>query len=401
MEIDHTIHLALNSKASSYDVSVGNDLLSDAGIWAKHCLRSSTKRVAVISNEKVFSLYGERVLASLAAQDFLVHKWLMEDGEENKNFESLQLLLSFLSENGFTRSDSIVALGGGVVGDLAGFASAVYMRGLQFLQIPTTLLSMIDAAVGGKTAINLASGKNLVGAFHQPRGVLVDVGTLKTLDERELAAGFFEGIKHGAIGGEDILRKIGEFLNDFPVSRFEKSFKETDFVLRMEKIIASHVEFKARIVMEDEREETQRRDSHSRKILNFGHTVGHALENATDYKYFKHGEAVGYGILAAAELSKKLELIDDISLELLNDVVASVGSLPEARHIDQQRIIDAFTFDKKMDGASRDWILLEGIGKPIVVRDSEIPAAFVEDTLQKVLSRWSPDPSLRILENKK
>lgn len=386
MQIDHKIKLKLDTKPCAYEVSVGLDLLGNTGLWANQCLDTKAGKVAIVSNEKVFRFYGNAVEESLASEGYHVTRWLMPDGEEHKNYESLQELLIFLSSKGFTRSDAIVALGGGVVGDLAGFASAVYMRGIKFLQIPTTFLAMIDASVGGKTAINFASGKNLVGAFHHPHGVLVDVTTLATLDRRELAAGFYEAIKHGAVGGENLLREIVEFLHVSPIETSSEWFHEEESRNKLTKLIAGHIDFKAHVVMEDEIEATNRRDSRSRKILNFGHTVGHALEKVTDYSYFKHGEAVGYGIRAAADLSKRLELLDGVSLELLNDVVASVGVLPDSTGIDQQQVIDSFRLDKKMDGESLDWVLLKGIGMPIVVRDKEVPTEAVAESLRTILS---------------
>ena len=379
------VSVKLGSRAKSYEVLVGSNLLADTGLWTSECVSSSTRNIAIVSNEKVFGLYGEAVVESLSKQGFAPSVWLMKDGERYKNFESLQILLSFLSKNGLTRSDALLALGGGVVGDLAGFASAIYMRGIQFLQIPTTFLAMIDASVGGKTGINLESGKNLAGAFHQPSGVLVDSATLKTLAKRELSAGFYEAVKHGAIADETLLSHTGRFLKGNPINSFKNEFANPDFILSLETLLAKNIEFKADIVMGDETESPERNDSKSRKMLNFGHTVGHALEKVTSFQRFRHGEAVGYGMLVAAEMSKKLELLNDIGLELLNDVVASVGTFPSAKDIDTSHVIDAFAYDKKMIDESVDWILLEGIGKPTIVRGDEISDQLISEALDTIL----------------
>ena len=182
-----------------YEIKIGHNIQNDCGEWARKSLSKDTRKIALVSNRKVFSLYGETVEKSLKKAGFDTFVWLMKDGETHKNFRSLETALKFFSRHQIKRTDAVVALGGGVVGDLAGFAAAIYLRGIDFLQIPTTLLAMIDSSVGGKTAVNTEFGKNLVGAFHQPKGVLIDVETLKTLPRRELTAGFCEAVKQAAI----------------------------------------------------------------------------------------------------------------------------------------------------------------------------------------------------------
>ncbi len=389
MTPDHKIDVKLDSRSESYCVSIGAKVLNLTGSWARASMQGKSKRVVLMSNSKVFGLYGDVVVESLNGAGFEVAIWLMEDGEEFKNFDSLNAALAFFSENRLTRSDSVIALGGGVIGDLAGFAAAVYMRGLAFLQIPTTLLAMIDASVGGKTGINLDSGKNLVGSFHQPRGVLVDVSTLRTLETREIIAGFCEAIKHGVIGGRKLLDLSADFLKNYSTDKFSELFDNADFLSRLKQLISANIDFKAQIVMADAIEAAGRRDSHSRKILNFGHTVAHALEKVTEYRYFKHGEAVGYGILAAAEISKRLDILDKDSLELLNGVVASAGRLPNAEGIDIQEVENAFLYDKKMDGNSLDWILINDIGSPIIVDNHQISRLIIKESLEKIFSKQS------------
>jgi 3-dehydroquinate synthase len=284
----------------------------------------------------------------------------MKDGEKHKSFRSLEKALKFFSENNLNRTDAVVALGGGVVGDLAGFAAAVYQRGVAFLQIPTTFLAMIDSSVGGKTAVNSAFGKNLIGAFHQPHGVLIDIVTLKTLPRRELTAGFCEAVKQAVIADENLFRQTAGFLEKYSLDKFNKNFSDAFFAEYLAELLKNQVAFKAGIVEQDERENSDRADGKSRKILNFGHTLAHALEKVTEYKRFKHGEAVGYGILFAAELSKRLDILDNNELILLNDVLRNVGK-------------------------SLQWILLESIGKPKIVSGQDIPDTFIQQTLKKVL----------------
>lgn len=370
---------------AGYDIKIGHHLLENVGSWSRNCVGEKTKRIALISNPKVFRFYGEAVESSLKTAGFEVFVWLMKDGERFKNFRSLETALKFFSRSKITRTDAAVALGGGVVGDLTGFAAAVYLRGIDFLQIPTTLLSMIDSSVGGKTAVNTEFGKNLVGAFHQPKGVLIDVETLSTLEKREIIAGFCEAVKQGAVAGKRLFKQTASFLEKYSSSEFEKYFNDKKFLSELEDLIYRQIFFKAEIVSQDEKESTQRADARSRKILNFGHTFGHALEKVTEYKYFKHGEAVGYGILFAADVSKRLDILSQNELKLLSDVVHRVGQLPQIPKISSEEIVEAIKFDKKAVNASLQWVLLKGIGKPCILSDQEIPLSVLEKSLNKIL----------------
>src|SRR2546421_4762023 len=301
----------------SYPVEVGAGSLSSLGAVARAHLASEARRVALVSNRRVFELYGARAVASLSGAGFWVAHWLMGDGERFKTLRTAERALGFLSESCLERSDAVVALGGGVVGDLAGFAAAVYLRGIAFVQAPTTLLAQIDSSVGGKTGVNTRAGKNLVGAFHQPAAVLIDTETLRTLPPRELTAGWCEAIKQGAVGDRKLFERTKKFLvNESHESqrrdtderdrrrdkgRDERRVKkqvegrdeerlarhgdERRLARRDEElagIIAAQCAFKAGIVSGDEREEVGRTDARSRRVLNFGHTVGHALEAVTN-----------------------------------------------------------------------------------------------------------------------
>ena len=372
-------------RRAAYDVTVGVNVLAGAATWARGCLDASPAKILVVSNRKVSSLYGNVVLRGLADSGFSPHLHLIGDGERFKNFKTLQGTLQCLSENGFTRSDAIVALGGGVVGDLAGFAASVYQRGIPLLQVPTTLLAMIDSSVGGKTAVNNSFGKNLVGTFYQPNGVLIDIDVLKTLPRRELTAGFCEAIKQGAIAGKALFRQTSTFLETYRVAQFRRHFPDPKFSIELVSLLAKQIRFKAGIVQNDEYESIGDISPRSRKILNFGHTLAHALEKVTDYRYLRHGEAVGYGILFAAALSKRLELIGHDEVDLLNDVVRRAGILPAISNIDPVDLLQAFKNDKKRVGNSLQWVLLGGIGKPMIVPDTAIPLSAIKTSLRSIL----------------
>lgn len=381
------IPVEINESAHRYEIEIESGSLKNCGVRAKRCLPAPAKKIALISNRKVFNLYGETVAKSLEKQGFIVFVWLMKDGERYKNFRVLAETVEFISQSELKRTDAVVALGGGVVGDLAGFAASVYLRGIAFLQIPTTLLAMIDSSVGGKTGVNSRFGKNLIGAFHQPSGVLIDVNTLKTLPRRELAAGFCEVVKQSAVASRELFNQTAVFLEKYSPSGLPKRFSDESFLASFENLIAAQVAFKAEIVAQDEREDAGRTDAKSRKILNFGHTVGHALEKATDYKVFKHGEAVGYGILAAAEIANISGILHKDELSLLNDVLRRVGKLPDAGAVDIGRVYDALSYDKKTIGNSLQWILLEEIGRPKIFQAADLPQSAVKTAIQKTLRK--------------
>lgn len=377
--IHATVPIQLSRQAARYDIRIGSGLLAHSGEWARKAVNDA-RRTAVISNKRVFGLYGDSVVRSLENAGMAVSVHLIGDGERFKNMRTIEKLLAKFNAAGISRTDAVVALGGGVVGDAAGFAAAVHLRGIQFLQIPTTLLSMIDSSVGGKTGVNSAYGKNLIGAFHQPTGVLIDTDVLKTLPKRELTAGFCEAVKQGAISGKRLLNQTRDLLS--------ANAAEPIFGIPSEELsalIANQAAFKAKIVAGDEFESTKNSGSRSRKILNFGHTFAHALEKATDYRYLKHGEAVGYGIMFAAELSKKLEFLGTDDVTLLNAVVHDAGQLPVLNGIDREKIVSAFKQDKKMIGDSLQWILLRGIGKPVILPGSNIPQRAIRQTLDKFI----------------
>jgi len=315
----------------------------------------------------------------LRANDFQVSTWLMADGERFKSLRTAERALLFLSQTGLERTDAVLALGGGVVGDMAGFAAASYLRGIAFIQLPTTLIAQIDSSVGGKTGVNLPQGKNLIGAFHQPSAVIIDTETLETLPPRELVAGWCESIKQGAVGSRKLFEQTTNFLTKLDAN--PKRLLSTT----LEELISAHCAFKASIVAGDEREAPERSDRRSRRILNFGHTVGHALEAITHYRRFRHGEAVGYGMLVAGEISKSLGLLATSELELLRDAVRLSGSLPKANDLNESAIINAVSRDKKSIGGRIQWVLLERIGRALIVDGKEIHPQVLRSSLRASL----------------
>lgn len=371
------LRVRLQPARLDYEIKVGAQLIDDLGLETRACLGAGARRAALISNPTVFELYGAQALRSLRRSGFTVSHWLMPDGERHKSLDFYAQALSFLAESKLERNDCVIALGGGVAGDLAGFASATYLRGIAFLQVPTTLLAQIDASVGGKTGINTAAGKNLVGAFHQPRLVLIDTDTLRTLPARELTAGWCEAVKHGAVGDRKLFDRTVRLLNNRGKSTSD-----------LAATIAAHCRFKAGIVAGDERESTTRTDRKSRKILNFGHTTAHALEAVTAYRRFRHGEAVGYGMLVAGEISKNVGMLKADELELLRAAVKACGSLPRTGDIDIDNLLRAMKGDKKSVAGQLNWVLLERIGKPCIVDGREIDLrtlkASVRDGLRKL-----------------
>jgi 3-dehydroquinate synthase len=362
------------SAGRSYEIEIGADALADLGATARRVLAPAARRVVLISNQTVFALYGAPVGASLRAEGFSVAHWLMGEGERHKSLREAERALAFLAQAGLERSDVVVALGGGVVGDLAGFAAAVYLRGIAWLQAPTTLLAQIDASVGGKTAVNTRTGKNLIGAFHQPRAVVLDTRTLATLPARELTAGWCEAIKQGAVGSRRLFAQTRSYLLGEPSPD------------QLRELIAAQCAFKARVVAGDERESVGRTDARSRRILNFGHTVAHALEAVTGFRRFRHGEAVGRGMIAAGEISNRLGLLPASELESLRATVRLAGRLPRADDLNEHALLRALATDKKSVGGHVQWVLLERIGRARIVGGQAVPPRVLRAALRAALS---------------
>ena len=361
----HRLEVSPKQKARRSEINIGRGIRRNLGQLISI---KAPRRIGIISNPRVFDLYGREVGRSLKAAGFKTFAWLMPEGERFKSFGVLEKAVNFLAGNNFERDDLVVALGGGVVGDLAGFSAAIYLRGLALAQVPTTLLSQIDSSVGGKTGINLSTGKNLVGAFHQPSWVFIDTETLESLPPRELTSGFCEMVKQSLVSDQTLFETT--------VNCLQQTASNRAFILSetFEELIAAHCGFKASIVANDERESTDRSDAKSRRVLNFGHTTAHALETITNYRSFRHGEAVGYGMLVAGELSRNLGLIDAGELKSLREAVSLCGPLPRADKLDLNQIIRALKHDKKSVGGQINWVLLEGIGRPRIIEGRLISA---------------------------
>lgn len=371
---------------ASYDVHIEFGALRKSANFLSRSVGSDIPKVAIVSNKKVFGLYGDDLVRSLKPSGVRPSIHLIGDGERFKDLRTLQGTLEFLSRNGLSRTDLLISLGGGVVGDIAGFAASIHLRGIPYLQVPTTLLSMIDSSVGGKTGINTKFGKNLAGSFYQPKAVLVDPEVLVTLPKREFTAGLCEAVKQGTIADPKLFEQTISVIDLLGQTAYSQKLEESGFSTRFEGFLANQIAFKAQIVENDERESVRKEDSRSRKILNFGHTFAHALEKASDYKHLKHGEAVGYGIIFAASLSEKLGYLDGNVVNLLRGVVHRTGKLPSIKNIEPNAVFESFRFDKKNIGGLLQWVLLKGIGEPIIVPHNKIGDRLVRKTVKEILS---------------
>ena len=330
---------------AKYPIQIGSGLLRDGEL-----LRASIpgQDLAVVTNTTVAALYLPRLEASLEGRRIV--PCVLPDGEEFKTLETLGTVFDALIGAKMNRDATVVALGGGVVGDIAGFAAASYQRGVDFVQIPTTLLAQVDSSVGGKTGVNHPAGKNLIGAFHQPRSVLADTETLSTLPDRELAAGLAEVIKYGCIWDAPLF--------DWLERHIERvSARDPEALTHA---IARSCEIKALVVAADEREQNLR------AILNFGHTFGHAIESATGYRRYLHGEAVGLGMILAARLSHRLGLIGAEIPARLQELIRRAGLPTEIPRIGAGAVRDLMQMDKKVKAGSVRLVLLEQLGKAVV-----------------------------------
>ncbi|MDO9436169.1 3-dehydroquinate synthase [Hydrogenophaga sp.] len=357
----HSVNIDLGDR--SYGIVIGTDLLGDAASYA--ALPRATSAV-IVTNPTVAGLYGDRLTQALKAHYLSVHTVVLPDGESYKNWESLNLIFDALLGHQCDRNTVLFALGGGVIGDMTGFAAASYMRGVPFVQVPTTLLAQVDSSVGGKTAINHPMGKNMIGAFYQPQRVLCDLDVLKTLPERELSAGLAEIIKYGPIADVAFMEWLEANL-DALLARDPVALA---FAVRRS------CEIKAWVVGQDERE------SGVRAILNFGHTFGHAIEAGMGYGAWLHGEAVGCGMVMAARLSAALGLVDQAFVERLAQLVQRARLPLVAPVLDEQdnvgRYLALMRVDKKAEGGAIKFVLIDPIGRASV---RSAPDALVADVI--------------------
>lgn len=334
-------------KGNGYDILIGGGLLAEAG---QRLAAYQGRQVCVISDSRVAPLYGETLLSSLRAAGLRPFLLTVPEGEGSKSATQLLRLYGLMAERQLNRNDLVVALGGGVVGDLAGFAAATYMRGIDYVQIPTTLLSQVDSSVGGKVAIDLPQGKNLAGTFYNPRLVLADIDVLSTLEPRQLAAGMAEVIKYACI-------------------------KDTDFFAQLaagddhvEKVVYRCIQIKQNYVAKDPK------DKACRAELNFGHTLGHALENALGYETLLHGEGVAIGMVAAARLSERLNLAPSGTADAIRDLLQRYLLPCKAPASDLDKVQRALALDKKGKGKL---VLLTQIGKAVVRQVEDVDLAYL------------------------
>lgn len=353
----HTLNVDLGERA--YPITIGQNLLSNDGLLQA---RIKGQRVVIVTNTVVAPLYLEALQKQLNQLGKQVEAIVLPDGEEYKTWESLMLVFDALLAKKCDRKTTLLALGGGVIGDMTGFAASAYMRGIPFVQIPTTLLAQVDSSVGGKTGINHPLGKNMIGAFYQPQAVIADISSLNTLPDRELSAGLAEVIKHGAI--------IDLTFFDWIEANVEK-LRAKDPVALAYAVLRS-CEIKANVVRQDERE------GGLRAILNFGHTFGHAIESGLGYGKWLHGEAVGCGMVMAADLSYRLGYIDYVTKVRISKLVEAAGLPTVAPDLGEQIWLDLMEVDKKNEGGQIKFILLKPLGQSII---TQVPKATLLATL--------------------
>ncbi len=352
----------------SYPIYAGNDLLSKTNLLAEH-IRS--KQVMVVSNTTIAPLYLEKLMQSLqglASEGLEINSVILPDGEQYKTLDAVNDIITALLNKRYSRNCCLLALGGGVVGDITGFAAACYQRGVDFIQLPTTVLAQVDSSVGGKTGVNHAAGKNMIGAFHQPRAVIADTSVLDTLNDREVSAGYAEVIKYG------LIRDAGFF--DWLEDNIDKLINRDADALAY--IIEQSCSNKAEIVAEDERE------SGIRAILNLGHTFGHAIETGLGYGKWLHGEAIALGMLMAADLSHRMGWVSEDVTDRIEKILLKLNlpvALPE--DLDPVKMRELMSVDKKAKDGMLFLILLKGIGEAVVTDE------FNEDLLMETLDHFS------------
>lgn len=335
------MHKITANTSKVYDILIESGLLNDCGSYISKVVHPC--KAMIVSDTNVAPLYLERVRISLEKSGFSVFECIIPAGEKNKNFQTVYGITLEIANRLFNRSDIVVALGGGVVGDMAGFASAIYMRGIRFVQLSTSLLSDIDSSVGGKTGCDLPNGKNLIGAFHQPELVIIDTDTLKTLPQKYINDGMGEAIKYGVIRSKRLFDDIAQY----------------DFNNSPDDFIAECVDIKCEIV---ERDETE---CNERKLLNFGHTLGHAIEKYYDYKKYSHGEAVAIGMVMISQAAAKNGFCDEsVSRDIAR--VCARYSLPVECDAPLEELVRICASDKKSTSAGIDLIVPERIGKCII-----------------------------------
>jgi 3-dehydroquinate synthase len=365
------IRVTISVPPRPYEAIIESGLLQRSGTYLREIL-GQRKQLFVVTVPPVRRKWGKMLMTSLTAAGFNAKLLEMKDGEPHKKLATVEGLSEKLSGMGADREAVIVAFGGGVVGDVGGLLASLYMRGVDLVQIPTTVLAQVDASIGGKTGVNLRTGKNLLGTFHQPRVVLIDPAVLSTLPEREFRAGLFESLKCGVIGNPELFRRLQNI-------QLKKLRADS---ATLEWMIAESVKLKADVVSSDEREGGLRR------VLNFGHTIGHALETETSYRRFLHGEAVAWGMIAATRIAAMVNKIDHAAASQIIDAVMSLGPLPRVE-VCSRNIVRRLQADKKTRDGAVHFVLPQKIGKVEIVNN--VPEDAVVQALDELrqLSRNS------------
>ena len=357
----------INTSQGSYRVIVGRGVIDDLGIELSKI--GQTGRAFLIADEVMFANPVRRAHEALERGGFKTHVLALELGEFNKNLDTVHTVYKWLAELHVERNDIVVAMGGGVTGDLVGYAAATWLRGVAIVHVPTSLAAMVDSSIGGKTGVNMPTGKNLIGAFHQPKLVVQDIEHLKTLPPREMAAGWAEAIKHGLILDSRLLDK------------FESMSKQMNTLNGEEPVnaIRRSVAIKGQVISSDEFE-----TGNQRVLLNYGHTIGHAIETVTGYETFLHGEAVAIGMTVAAGIAHRIGLIKSDLVDRQKHILESFNLPTTANNMDVNALISATKSDKKSRGGTIRWVLLEGPGK--ATTRENVPDAVVLDSLESILS---------------
>ena len=335
----------LNLKGNSYEIVIDRKLLDKISLDLKK--KPIGNRYLIITDSNVKKLFGNKLLALMKKSNLQVDLISFKAGEQSKTLKTFEELIEKTQKLGLDRKSAIIALGGGVVGDIAGFVAASYMRGINYVQVPTSLLAMIDSSIGGKVAVDKPKGKNMIGAFHQPKKVYIDVSLLKNLPKKELINGLAEIIKHALIKDKTLFKYIKRNLNKI-LNKNETTLIE---------LIKRNCEIKARIVEQDEKE------SGPRKLVNYGHTIGHALETLTNYKKYSHGEAIAIGMAVEALIANKIGMLPKKELTEQNTLLKKTGLSITVPKIDTNKIIQTLKKDKKVAGGKIEFVLLEKIGK--------------------------------------
>jgi 3-dehydroquinate synthase len=349
----------VSTSSGEYAVSVGSGLSQSLSKRLHSLFGEERKGLYIVTSPEIWSLWSERLLASFGSARPIV--LFLPSGERYKRLREIERLGAEMASSGADRSSLLIAFGGGVIGDMGGFLAAIYMRGIDYIQIPTTLLAQVDSSVGGKTGVNLSAGKNLMGSFHQPRAVFADIDLLSTLSARELRAGLYESIKAGLIRDAGLFRLIEA--NGRLIDRRDPK--------TLEKIVAASVRMKAEVVGLDEKE------TGLRMILNFGHTLGHAIEAVTGFRAVLHGEAIAWGMLVALKISSMRKWLKPQDTARAERVIRSFDP-PPLPPLDARALLEAGSKDKKNRGGVRRFVLLKGIGNAVVtedVTDAEVIAA--------------------------